>query len=79
MTDWPVLPDEADAIPDELALRVGKASLCDYLLARKYVRAIEGGGKHSQATLDAGSAADHADEIHRETLLMALEALDDGQ
>ena len=76
--DWPILPDEADEIPDELALRVGRATLADHLLIRRWTRAIEEGGKHSQDALDLGSAMVDAGAANTQTLLMALEVLDDG-
>jgi hypothetical protein len=78
VSDWPILPDEADEIPDELALRVGKAVLCDRWLTIRYVRALSSGGRHCQAYLDLSSAADEAETAAQTTLTMALEALDDG-
>ena len=75
--DWPILPDEADEIPDELALRVGRAALCDHWLTRRWYRAVDRGGKHSQDVLDLGSAVVDAGAANTQTLLMALEALDD--
>ena len=75
--DWPILPDEADEIPDELALRVGKAALCDHWLTKRFQRALEKGGKHDQDALGLGSALDQAERAHYRTLTMALEALDE--
>ena len=78
-TDWPILPDEADEIPDDLALRVGKAALLDRWLTRRYVRALSLGGKHCQAALDLGGAMEDAETIHHDTFQVAMEALDDGR
>lgn len=76
---WPILPDEADDIPDDIALRVGKAALVKALLDRKMLRSLGEFGHKSQEFLDYASAKDTAEEVYHATRQMALEALDDGR
>lgn len=73
--DWPILPDEADEIPNELALRVGKWMLVSGVLQVKMWRALREGGKHSQDYLDVAGVAEDAASTQWKVYADTLEVL----